>query len=68
VLVTGLVRTALDVACTAPTAVAVPALVALAECGVDLRHAGRILDRRARVVGRPAAHRALSAAQELLAS
>jgi len=65
--VTGLGRTALDVACTAPTAVAVPALVALAECGADLRHAGRILDRRVRVVGRPAAHRALSAALERLA-
>jgi hypothetical protein len=64
--VTGLVRTVLDVARTAPTAVAVPALVALAGCGADLRHAGRILDRRARVVGRPAAHRALSAALEQL--
>lgn len=66
--VTGLVRTALDVACTTPTAVAVPALVALAGCGADLRHAGRILDRRVRVVGRPAAHRALSAALEQVAS
>lgn len=66
--VTGLGRTALDVACTAPTAVAVPALVALAGCGADLRHAGRILDRRVRVVGRPAAHRALSAALEQVAS
>ncbi|MEU4383909.1 hypothetical protein [Promicromonospora sp. NPDC023805] len=65
--VTGLVRTTLDVACTAPTASAVPTLVALAECGVDLRHATRILDRRVRVVGRPAAHRALSAALEQLA-
>jgi hypothetical protein len=65
--VTGLVRTALDVACTAPTASAVPVLVALSECGVDLRHAARILDRRARVVGRPAAHRALSAALGQLA-
>ena len=66
--VTGLVRTALDVARTAPTAVAVPALVALAGCGADLRYAARVLDRRARVVGRPAAHRALSAALERLAS
>jgi hypothetical protein len=65
--VTGIVRTALDVACTASSEAAVPALVALAECGVDLRYAGRILDRRVRVVGRPAAHRALSAALEQLA-
>jgi hypothetical protein len=65
--VTRLVRTAIDVACTAPTTVAVPVLVALAERGADLRYAGRILDRRARVVGRPAAHRALSAALERLA-
>jgi hypothetical protein len=60
-------RTAIDVACTAPTAAAVPVLVALSERGVDLRHAGRVLDQRARVIGRPAAHRALAAAQEVLA-
>jgi hypothetical protein len=65
--VTRLVRTAIDVACTTPIAVAVPVLVALSECGVDLRHAARVLDRRARVLGRPAAHRALSAALEQLA-
>lgn len=65
--VTRLVRTAIDVACTVPTAAAVPVLVALAACGADLRHAGRVLDRRARVVGRPAAHRSLSAALERLA-
>ena len=60
-------RTAVDVACTAPPEAAVPVLVALARGGVDLRAATRALDRRARVVGRPAAHRALSAARELLA-
>ncbi|MGI5186659.1 hypothetical protein ACQEVI_00750 [Promicromonospora sp. CA-289599] len=65
--VTGLVRTALDVACTASLEAAVHVLVALAERGVDLRHAARLLDRRVRVVGRPAAHRALSAALEQLA-
>lgn len=65
--VTRLARTATDVACTAPAAAAVPVLVALAERGVDLRHAGQVLDRRARVVGRPAARRALSAALEQLA-
>ncbi|MGW2090875.1 hypothetical protein [Promicromonospora sukumoe] len=64
--VTSRVRTAVDVACTAPQEAAVPVLVALARGGVDLRDAGRLLDRRARVVGRPAAHRALSAARELL--
>jgi hypothetical protein len=65
--VTRLTRTAIDVACTAPAAAAVPVLVALSERGVDLRHAGRVLDQRVRVVGRPAAHRALSAALEQLA-
>jgi hypothetical protein len=65
--VTRLTRTAVDVARTAPLAVAVPVLVALAGRGVDLRRAGRLLDRRARVVGRPAAHRALSAALERMA-
>jgi hypothetical protein len=60
-------RTAVDVACTASLEAAVPVLVALAERGVDLRGAVRLLDRRARVVGRPAAHRALSAALERLA-
>lgn len=64
--VTGLTRTALDVACTAPEEVAVPVLVALAEHGVDLRQAARVLDRRARVVGRPAARRALAAARDRL--
>ncbi|MFD2024221.1 hypothetical protein [Promicromonospora aerolata] len=59
-------RTAVDVACTVPTDAAVPVLVALAERGVDLRRAARVLDQRARVVGRPAAHRALSAARERL--
>ncbi|MFD2794712.1 hypothetical protein ACFS27_14230 [Promicromonospora vindobonensis] len=66
VAVTGMVRTAVDVACTAPPEAAVPVLVALAGRGVDLRHAARQLDRRARVIGRPAAHRALAAAQKLL--
>ena len=65
--VTGRARTAVDVACTAPPEAAVPVLVALARGGVDLRAVTRALDRRARVVGRPAAHRALSAARELLA-
>lgn len=60
-------RTAVDVACTASLEAAVPVLVALSERGVDLRSAVRLLDRRARVVGRPAAHRALSAALERLA-
>jgi hypothetical protein len=66
VAVTGMLRTAVDVACTTPLEVAVPVLVALAGRGVDLRHAARQLDRRARVIGRPAAHRALAAARELL--
>ncbi|WP_285102426.1 hypothetical protein [Promicromonospora sp. MEB111] len=65
--VTRRVRTAVDVACTAPQEAAVPVLVALARAGADLREATALLDRRARVVGRPAAHRALSAARELLA-
>lgn len=65
--VTGPARTAVDVACTAPLEAAVPVLVALADGGVDLRAVTRALDRRARVVGRPAAHRALSAARERLA-
>ncbi|MFC8797970.1 hypothetical protein ACFT2C_09590 [Promicromonospora sp. NPDC057138] len=65
--VTRLARTAVDVACTASLEAAVPVLVALAERGVDLRGAAQLLDRRARVVGRPAAHRALSAALERLA-
>ncbi|GAB2478685.1 hypothetical protein GCM10027063_20300 [Promicromonospora xylanilytica] len=65
VAVTGMTRTAVDVACTAAPDAAVPVLVALAERGVDLRQAARQLDRRARVVGRPAAHRALAAAREL---
>ncbi|MFI2364935.1 hypothetical protein [Promicromonospora sp. NPDC019610] len=65
--VTSRARTAVDVACTAPQEAAVPVLVALARAGTDLRQAAALLDRRARVVGRPAAHRALSAAQELLA-
>lgn len=65
--VTRLTRTAIDVARTAPLEAAVPVLVALSRLGVDLPHAGRLLDRRARVVGRPAAHRALAAAQERLA-
>lgn len=60
-------RTAIDVARTVSLEAAVPVLVALSRLGVDLPHAGRVLDRRARVVGRPAAHRALAAAQELLA-
>jgi hypothetical protein len=64
--VTGLVRTAADVACTAPLDASVPVLVALAGRGVDLRRVGRLLDRRVRVVGRPGAHRALSAALERL--
>jgi hypothetical protein len=64
--VTRLTRTAVDVACTAPLEAAVPVLLALAGHGVDLRHAVRLLDRRARVVGRPAAHRAFSAARTLL--
>lgn len=59
-------RTAVDVACTAPLEAAVPLLVALAERGLDLRHTARLLDRRARVVGRPAAYRAFSAARKLL--
>ncbi|GAA4689765.1 hypothetical protein APR04_002687 [Promicromonospora umidemergens] len=67
VAVTGMARTAVDVACTAPLDVAVPVLVTLAERGVDLRQAARRLDRRARVIGRPAARRALSAALEQLA-
>lgn len=67
VAVTGMTRTAVDVACTAPPDAAVPVLVALAERGVDLRQAVRQLDRRARVVGRPAAHRALAAARRLSA-
>jgi hypothetical protein len=66
VAVTGMTRTAVDVACTTPLEAAVPVLVALARRGVDLRHAARQLDRRARVIGRPAAHRALAAALELL--
>lgn len=65
--VTGLTRTAADVACTAPLEAAVPVLVALAERGVDLPGALRLLDRRVRVVGRPAAHRAFAAARERLA-
>ena len=65
--VTRLTRTAVDVACTASLEAAVPVLVNLAERGVDLRHAARLLDRRARVVGRPAAHRAFAAARERLA-
>jgi len=64
--VTGLDRTAVDVACTAPPEAAVPVLVALAGRGVDLGHAVRLLDRRTRVVGRPAAHRAFSAARKLI--
>jgi hypothetical protein len=60
--VTGLTRTAVDVACTVPPGAAVPVLVALAELGLDLGTARRVLDRRARVVGRPAAHRAFAAA------
>jgi hypothetical protein len=66
VAVTRLTRTAVDVACTAPLEAAVPVLVALSVRGVDLGRAARLLDRRARVVGRPAAHRAFAAAQELL--
>ncbi|MFD6448154.1 hypothetical protein ACFWEJ_23830 [Promicromonospora sp. NPDC060204] len=65
--VTSRTRTAADVACTASPEAAVPVLVALARAGTDLRQAAVLLDRRARVVGRPAAHRALSAARELLA-
>lgn len=64
--VTGLVRTAVDVARTAPQEAAVPVLVALSRRGADLRRAGQLLDQRARVVGRPAAHRALAAALERL--
>lgn len=64
--VTGTTRTAADVACTVPPEAAVPLLVALSERGADLRRAARQLDRRARVVGRPAAHRALAAALERL--
>ncbi|WP_369373530.1 hypothetical protein AB1046_06460 [Promicromonospora sp. Populi] len=59
-------RTAVDVACTAELEAAVVVLVALAGCGADLRQAGRLLDQRARVVGLPAAHRALTAARERL--
>lgn len=59
-------RTAVDVARTVPLEAAVPVLVALAGHGVDLGRAAGLLDRRARVVGRPAAHRALAAARELL--
>lgn len=64
--VTGPARTAADVACTAPFEAAVPVLVALAESGVDLAGAARLLDRRVRVVGRPAAHRAFAAARDRL--
>lgn len=64
--VTGLTRTAADVACTVSPEAAVPVLLALAERGADLRDAARLLDRRARVVGRPAALRALAAAGERL--
>ncbi len=64
--VTRLARTAIDVACTAPLTAAVPVLVALSGLGVDLRRARRVLDQRARVIGRPAAHRAFTAAQERL--
>ncbi|MDR7385377.1 hypothetical protein [Promicromonospora iranensis] len=60
--VTGMTRTAVDVACTVPLEAAVPVLVALSERGVDLLRARRVLDRRARLVGRPAAHRAFAAA------
>ncbi|HEV6954709.1 MAG TPA: hypothetical protein VKY86_15845 [Promicromonospora sp.] len=66
--VTNPTRTAADVARTVPHDVAVVALVALARRGADLAGAARALDRRARVVGRPAAHRALAAARELLGS
>ncbi|MFI9486397.1 hypothetical protein ACIG47_08385 [Promicromonospora sp. NPDC052451] len=59
-------RTAVDVARTVPAEAAVPVLVALAGHGADLGRAARLLDRRARVVGRPAAHRALAAARALL--
>lgn len=66
VAVTSLTRTAVDVARTVGAEAAVPLLVALAGRGADLRRAARLLDQRARVVGRPAAHRALAAARELL--
>jgi hypothetical protein len=66
VAVTHLARTAVDVACTAPPEAAVPVLVALAERGVDLRQAALRLDRRARLVGRPAARRAFAAARRLV--
>lgn len=64
--VTSPTRTAADVARTAPHDDAVAVLVALARRGADLAGAARALDRRARVVGRPAAHRALAAARDLL--
>lgn len=59
-------RTALDVACRLPFEHAVPVLAALAAgnadvAPVDLNLVGRALEARRRVVGRPAARRALAA-------
>lgn len=59
-------RTAIDVACTVPHDEAVAVLVALARSGTDLVAAGRALELRGRVVGRPAARRALAAASAVL--
>ncbi|WP_125778167.1 hypothetical protein [Antribacter gilvus] len=56
------VRAAVEVACRVPHAEAVTLLRGLAGSGADLRLAARLLEQRQRVVGRPAARRALSAA------
>ncbi|MBO0610580.1 hypothetical protein [Myceligenerans salitolerans] len=66
--VTTPVRTAADVACRLPFDHAVPVLTALAAgsadlAAVDLRVVERLLEARRRVVGRPAARRALAAAR-----
>lgn len=65
VRVTTPTRTALDVACLHPAAVAAPVVRRLVErSGVDLDRAARALETRTRVVGRPAARRLLDALRD----
>jgi hypothetical protein len=67
VRVTTPVRTVVDLALRDDAERALEAVRALVEtCGVDLRAAARVLESRARVVGRPRARRVLTAAQETL--
>ncbi|WP_159796884.1 hypothetical protein [Puerhibacterium puerhi] len=62
------VRAAVDVALHLPDGEAVALLLALARAGVDLDAAGRALELRLRVVGRPRARAVLGAARRALAA